>query len=226
MINIPFFQNEWLDIKFTDLTVKTSSFKLPDSDFYSRLFVEFDKKYSSVKDLPTSWVEEKQIISDYFIKQKKGKNILSYGSGLGVVEIKINNEGGNITCSDFTKFISRFIKENNLNFVDVNEIKKKYDIIFFSYVLYSLNKKELKELIKRLKINLNSEGEFIVIFHEKKKVQMRDILRILYLIIFKKHQFWGYERDSEFYRRIFFSEGFKQKSIELLSNHTILTFGS
>ena len=61
---------------------------------------------------------------------------------------------------------------------------EKYDVIYFSYVLYSMKKSEIIDTLKSLKNHLNYNGEIIVFFNERKKVDLRSILRIIKIILF------------------------------------------
>ena len=90
--------------------------------------------------------------------------------------------------------------------------------------------KELEILLSNevisLKDNLNNKGEIIIFFTERSKINLKDILRIIKIILFGKgeFQFWGYERNSKFYVSIFKNAGYELHEALDINNHRCLIF--
>ena len=223
-INFPFYQNQWFGINFKNLNTKKHLFKSADKNFYTNFYKEFKKKFKCINSLPSSYKEEKNLLADFLLENYFDKTILSYGSGLGIIEQQLFESKVDITCYDSAKNANFLVK-------DFLEYKKtlpqvKYDVIYFSYVLYSMNKSEINNLLFSLKNILQINGELVIFFSERKKVDLKSILRIIKIILFGKgeFQFWGYERNSNFYISSFKNCGYILEKEFGISKHKCLIF--
>lgn len=223
-IQLPFYQKEWFGIKFSDLNVKLSLVSIPTKIFYDSFYNFFISKYSSFDALPIDYLNEKAQISKYIIKYYSDKKILSYGSGLGVVEKVCLENKVNISAYDSSKETNDFIP--GLNYINDLQTSLKYDIIYFSYVLYSMKSNEISKLLQQIKNKLKKDGELIIIFSERESITVRSILRILYIFLFKRlnYQFWGFERNRFFYIELFQKHNFNKIRFDKIHNHSILCF--
>lgn len=222
-INIPFYQNQWFGIKFLSLNTNKYLFKRANKNFYTNFYKEFKKKYKNINSLPSSYKKGKKQLADFLYENYCDKTILSYGSGIGVIELQLVKSSINITCHD-SATNANFLVKDFLDYKDT--LTEKYDVIYFSYVLYSMKKSEIIDTLKSLKNHLNYNGEIIVFFNERKKVDLRSILRIIKIILFGKgeFQFWGYERNSNFYVSLFKNSGFILNKEFCIANHRCLIY--
>lgn len=223
-INFPFFQNQWFGINFTNLNTKKHLFKRADKNFYTNFYKEFKKKYKDINSLPSSYKEEKSLLADFLCENYFDKTILSYGSGLGIIEHQLVESKVVITCYDSAKNANFLVKD----FLEYKEIlpQIKYDVIYFSYVLYSMNKLEINDLLFSLKDKLQINGELVIFFSERKNIDLKSILRNIKIILFGRgeFQFWGYERNTNFYVPIFKNFGYILDKEFDISNHKCLIF--
>ena len=223
-INFPFFQNQWFGINFKNLNTKKHLFKSANNNFYNNFYKEFKKIYKNINSLPSSYKQNKNQLADFLCENYFDKTILSYGSGLGVIELQLVESSVDITCYDSAKNANFLVKD----FLEYKETlpKIKYDAIYFSYVLYSMNKSEINNLLYSLKNKLQINGELVIFFSERKKVDLRSILRLIKIIFFGKgeFQFWGYERNSKFYISIFKNCGYYLNQGLNINNHRCLIF--
>lgn len=224
-INFPFFQKEWLGIQFSSLESNLSLVKLPSKEFYDEVYENLIFKYGSINKFPKKWIQEKKSITDYLIKNYSGKKFLSYGSGLGAVEIELKRRKQVVSAYDFsTKNI--FLKKNNIKMIDFSNSELKFEIIYLSYLLYCFNEQDCYKLIRKLKSRLTPGGKILIFFNEKNSISLKDLLRIPYILIFNwhKYQFWGYQRNSFFYKEIFSKEHLILERKDKFNIHTVLVF--
>jgi len=223
-INFPFYQNQWFGIKFSELNVKLSLIKLPTKIFYDSFYNLFKTTYSSLDSLPLNYLNEKAQISNYLMKYYSDKKILSYGSGLGVIEKLLLENKVKINAYDSSKETKNIIK--GLNYLDDFPSSEKYEVIYLSYVLYSMKTRDILELLGEIKKQIEKSGELIIIFNERKSITIRSILRIVFIFLFSRlnYQFWGFERNRYFYIELLKKNNFEIIKFNKLHNHSILCF--
>mgnify|MGYP001187204615 FL=1 len=223
-INFPLYQNQWFGINFKTLKTKKLLFKKADKNFYTNFYIEFKKNFKNINSLPSNYKNEKNKLADFIYQNYFDKTILSYGSGLGIIELNLVESSVDITCYESAKN-ANFLVQDSLIYKEILP-QIKYDVIYFSYVLYSMTKSEIYKLINSLKDNLNNKGEIIIFFTERSKINLKDILKIIKIILFGKgeFQFWGYERNSKFYVSIFENAGYELHEALDINNHRCLIF--
>ena len=250
MIKEFFTQKEWLGINFSELPVELYSDKLPSAEFYSLLYRELDKKYIDLSHFPVEWLNIKFNTAhalSQFIPQEG--NVLSYGCGLGIIEKYLieNFEVDKIEGFDFA-FSSQvgYKNEKFQRIFSEEEISlKKYEVIYLSQVIYSLDDSEAISLLSFLSKRLNHNGKLIIsntsiLSYENgnvlsqrfsRKILGNKLTNICKRMLFGNNnksgsQGWGYMRDNElteliaksacFAELIFFSSA--QQSFLICSN--------
>ena len=234
MIKEFFTQNEWLGINFSELPVELYSDKLPSAEFYSLFYRELDKKYIDLSQFPIEWLKIKLNTAhalSQFIPQEG--SVLSYGCGLGIIEkYLIENFGVNkIEGIDFA--FSPQVGYKNEKFQRIfseEEISlKKYEVIYLSQVIYSLDDSEAISLLSFLSKSLKHNGKLIISytsilsFENGSVLSQRFIIKLLgnKLTNICKRMFfgnskksgsqgWGYMRDNELTELIAKRAGFAE----------------
>ena len=232
MIERFFTQSEWFGINFLETKVDLNPNEVASPDFYSHFYRLLDERYSSVSELPKDWLEGKRetakAVSQLIQKDSK---VLSYGSGLGVVEkflienFKFKQIFGydfakkskiNYSSSDFTQVILFEELENGT-----------FDFVYLSQVLYALDKYAAIDLLRQLNNLLKSGGILILVntsildsengvfkleaLRKRINSKIRRELKWSYKREIQhktSEQGWGYNRDNEFYEFLISEAGF------------------
>ena len=232
MIERFFTQSEWLGINFLETKVDLNPNEVASPDFYSQFYRLLDERYSSVSELPKDWLEGKQDTAKALSQLiKKDSKILSYGSGLGVVEKYLieNFQFKQIFGYDFAKQSN--INYSSSNFTQVNLFEElengSFDYVFLCQVLYAFDKYAAIQLLRQLN-NLLKSGGTLILFNSsisdlengvsklyalKKRVtsKIRMELKWSYKSEIQhkaSEQGWGYNRDNEFYEFLISEAGF------------------
>ena len=221
--------SSWLGIHFIELGIKLSFFKRASSIFYSKFYNELYKRYNNLDELPADYKNVKINTAKEISKLiNKHDEILAYGCGIGFIEIELANnvEYKNLEAFDFNKKTPKWlIKNNKIQYVHRINKDKKYDLIYFTQVFYSMSDKEIELLISSFKSILSVTGKILTIDTSMKyyenganyarsfvlKSKLKSIVYPLYLLIVKrkKNQFWGWSRDNKEIIDIFEKSGYK-----------------
>jgi len=165
---IPFWADEWFDIKFQDLAVPLSSKNLATSDFYNAFYNRLFSKYRGFETLPAEWRQSKKDTA-YALGDEMHKNaiVLSYGCGIGYIEKILAEKRPDIslTAHDFADTAKLWIGREitNLKYVDRLDTNNKFDVIYLCQVLYALSQQDAVRLLKILSNNLKKEGKIILV---------------------------------------------------------------
>ncbi len=216
---------EWHNINFNEFW-KLDSNNIAGAEFYSEFYSRFFMKYNDWNVLDKKWIDQKTCISNFItnnICNKVGNSqslkILSVGSGIGIIEKKIFENGiKNIYAQELSdkplKWIKQILPEKNIligNITDRLNQYESFDIIYLCAVDYALNDKELLELLQDIKKFLREKGILIIISATYlrqtffiTKYYIKIILRIILdkLNIKPLGQFWGYARTQKNYNQL------------------------
>ena len=158
---------------FARINEKLSYNNLKKKNWKNQLKISFksDKYYTSKKAFLKNYYDIEYISYVNYIKKNihKKKKILSIGSGRGVAEIKLIEEGYNITLSDISYPSGlRVLKKTfrNIKYIKFDmfrdQLKKKYDCIVCFNLIYAFDKKKLNKFFKRTKGILKKNGVLII----------------------------------------------------------------
>ena len=231
---IPFYQLEWHGIELK--TIGRSSSKIPDKVFYERFYKEFFYKHSSFNTLDDEWLHHKQKIADYLSDLVEGKiKILSIGSGLGTVELKMTekNRDLKIVAIEPSKSASRWLK-NNVNiltldgyFPDCLESAVCFDFVFANNIDYVFDKVSYEKFLESI-IDYGVT-DFLIISTAvyNFKSSLKYLCKFIYCWIkaFNSksgYQLWGYLRSKSDHRKALKKVGFVNVSIVDLDKETIV----
>lgn len=219
------YSNSWLNIKFNSFH-EVSNKKLPDKNFYDEFYKTAFKKYESIENFPSEWLEEKKIDSvdlNKIIKKNKFKNILSLAAGLGVVEINLSkiNPELNIFCNDISDNValnfndSSRVKHINLN----NFFNFDFDIIYINGLDYALNDEEYLSFLKHL-FKLKSKLIMISCIVFPENLSFKNKLGH-FLKGFIGWQFWGILRTKKQHLNFF-----KESNLKVLEEGKTSSIGA
>lgn len=215
------FQTHWHDIYFKDLGIPLSVELLPTVEFYNKYYLEFFKKNKNFSDMSAEWRNNKNATANFLAAEiKNNSKVLSYGCGLGYIEIKLSSLRPDlfIEAYDYSSSSSKWLKQhraNNLFFIDYYS-RNFYDSIILVQVLYSIPHKDAVELLKSLFMRLSTNAELIIIntsscrdenslnFKFRNIFFLQNLIKLKNLImklIFSKSnsQFWGWNRNNAAY---------------------------
>ena len=118
-----FYQIEWQNIRFEILKSELDETNLPTNDFYNEFYYIFFNNYKYYFDLPETWLNAKKNTATSIYKNLNGgKEILSFGCGIGFIETIIAEQGDDLSIDafDFSEISSKWIKNstkvNSINF--------------------------------------------------------------------------------------------------------------
>ncbi len=209
------YSNSWLNIKFSSFC-QVSNKKLPNKKFYDEFYKTAFKKYKSIDNFPSYWLEEKKIDSidlNEIIKKNKFKNVLSLASGLGVVENNLSklNPELNIYCNDLSDFVSwNFNNSSRVKHINLDDyFDFDFDIIYVNGLDYALNDHDYMFFLTQLS-RFKSKLIMIscVVFPENlsPKNKIGHFLKGLF-----GWQFWGKLRSEKLHLNFF-----KESNLEVL----------
>lgn len=211
------FQNSWQGISFAEFT-HTDANKLADSEFYSKFYAAFFKKYSTPDQLEKEWLGEKRKISQLVMSRLSSKDarILSIGCGLGVVEADLIKEGfKNLEVTETTqaplRWISQWLLPEKIHvgfFPGCLRPEDKYDYVLLSAIDYCFDEAEWVAFLKDVKKRLLPGGKYLIVsvsfrpplslmaavtsYLREAKSWFLDALKVR-----SRGQFWGYIRSYE-----------------------------
>ena len=217
-----FYQSEWHGIYFDEFS-EPSKTKLPDSKFYDNFYEHFFKKFSNYDDLDKSWVDYKIDIATYINSLIHNKsNILSIGSGIGIVEDFLSKTTKDIKVHAIepSTNASRWLKKNNSisvyngYFPDCLDKNLKFDLVYANNIDYIFNDNEYAAFLKSV-VDYGIK-DFLIITSAKynMKIAIKSFLKNFteYRQLSKK-QLWGYLRTVKDQKRILNKTGFKNIKI-------------
>jgi len=227
-----FYQNEWLGLKFSDLS-KTSLFRKANIKFYDNFYQVFFNKYSSYDDLPKQYIESKKQVAFHLLPYLRNKSrILSIGCGIGLVEKKLLDllKQENFKNKKFDqKIIALEPSENSMRWMDLDSIEAvngffpddleervEFDFAYAILLDYSLDDFEYLSLLKNIiKYGITDVYFSVSVGHPLGFYQkFKEIVLIFLSIIKLKNcgQFWGYLRTLDEHLFLFKKAGFSNIS--------------
>ena len=229
-----FYQAEWHNIYFKDFGVSSS--ELPTKNFYDQFYEIFFNKYASFKDLDESWVNYKLQIADHINKVVKNKtNILSIGSGIGIVEDELTNLNSKyrIKSIEPSENASKWVKNNpHISIIDgyFPECLEKglnFDLVYANNIDYVFDRDEYRSFLKSI-IDYGV-SDFLVVSSALYNLKVgfslffKEVLGSLGLIDrLTDGQFWGYLRSESEHKEALTEAGFNKVTITKLGKDTIL----
>lgn len=231
---IKMYQKEWHGIEFESFATCDIN-NIPDQAFYDSFYNEFFDKFSCFDDLDPAWVDYKIAIAKKLIGEiGNKKNILSIGSGIGIVEGYIAKKmpNTNLVATEPSVNVSRWISNvSNIDLIDgyFPEALSKdlmFDLAFANGIDYVFNNNEYEDFLKSIIEYGIKEFVMVSVSYYRPGVKSyikqnaKKILNILGLYSFG--QFWGYMRTIEEQKKLLFKAGFSKVELTFQSNDTII----
>ena len=232
-----FYQLEWHGIFFKD--IETLSTALPSKSFYTKFYEKLFEKYNSFDELDKTWLEYKNEVALRINTYLENKiNVLSIGSGIGVVEntLTLLNPNLHITAIEPSENASKWVKDNpnisviNGYFPTSLERKLNFDFVYANNIDYVFNEHEYDEFLKSV-VHFGV-SEFLIITTANYdtwvslKLFVRGILGFFGFINKPDHgQFWGYLRSKQEHTKALHRAGFIDVQITKLGTDTIFIKG-
>lgn len=147
---------------------------LPDKEFYDLWSEHFASRFSHY------W-EERRIVP-HFADEFSGKDVMSFGSGLGLNEIQFARAGANLTCADIVKSNLDVIKRvaHLEGLADVQTIVMEdssrqdfggpYDVIYANGSLMTMPAEQQKMVLSNFSKALKPDGKIILMLYTWKFV--------------------------------------------------------
>jgi len=229
-----FYQVEWLDIDFKEF--ETLSSELPTKSFYDKFYARFFEKYHSFDDLDKSWVAYKTQIAERINAIVKSKtNILSIGSGTGIVENILTNLNSNLRIMSIEPSgnASRWVRANpnisiiNGYFPECLDKGLNFEFAYANNIDYVFDDDEYKAFLKSVIDYGVSEFLIITSANYNLKVALslfiKEILGALGIIEkLADGQFWGYLRSKSEHKKVLTQVGFTEIQFTKLGKDTVL----
>lgn len=147
----------------------------------------------------------------------KGANILDVGCGSGYKSKYMFDKGFNVEGIDFSEEMIKFSKEkyNEINFevldvYDLDKLNKKFDGIFSQSVLMHLPKKDIINILEKIKSKINENGLIYLTMPEIKENGIEEEIR-------KENDYgYEYERFFSYYSRDELINYFKELGLKIV----------
>ena len=141
-----FWQNEWHGIKFSELNVKTSMFRVASSQFYDEFYKEFFKRHQNYQDIGAHHREIKSATAKEILGYiQAGSRVLSYGFGLGFVENSMLaiKDDYSLECFEVSPTLSTWFATLHPNTPLHFDMEKfgTYDLIYLLQITYAMPKR-------------------------------------------------------------------------------------
>tara|TARA_B100001093_G_scaffold505962_1_gene564134 strand:- start:1127 stop:1840 length:714 start_codon:yes stop_codon:yes gene_type:complete len=231
------YQFEWHGISLDEIEAFSKS--LPSESFYNKFYDKLFEKYNSFEELDEHWLEYKNEVTVCLNSHLKKKiNVLSIGSGIGIVENTLTKLNPNlrITAIEPCENASRWIKDNpNIAVIDgyfPECLKRKFnfDFVYANNIDYVFNEHEYRDFLKSL-VDYGV-SEFLVISSANYdtwaslKIFVKEILGAMGIINKPDNgQFWGYLRSKIEHIEAMQRAGFNDIKITKLGTDTIFIKG-
>ena len=229
-----FYQLEWHDVYFKDIGI--SSTDLPSKRFYNKFYEKFFEKYNDFGDLDQVWVEYKIEIAERINALVKNKtNILSIGSGIGIVENALTklNPNVRIVAIEPSENASKWVRGNsNISVVDgyfpeCMDRELSFDFVYANNIDYVFDGGEYDRFLKSVVdygvkdfLIITSANYNIWIFL---KLFVKEILGAFGVIDkLANGQLWGYLRSKGEHIEALRKAGFINIQFTTLGTDTIL----
>lgn len=231
------YQFEWHGISLND--IEAFSTVLPSKSFYTKFYEKLFEKYNGFDELDEDWLEYKNEVANCLNTHLKNKiNVLSIGSGIGVVENTLTKLNPNlrITAIEPSENASRWVKDNpNISVVDgyfpkCLERERSFDFVYANNIDYVFNEHEYADFLKSV-IDYGV-SEFLIITTANYntwvslKLFIKGILGAMGVINKPDNgQFWGYLRSKMEHIEALQRAGFIDVKITKLGTDTIFIKG-
>lgn len=232
-----FYQLEWLGIYFKDVEAFTTL--LPSKSFYTKFYEKLFEKYNGFDELDEAWLVYKNNVAKRINSQLKNKtNVLSIGSGIGVVENTLTKLNPNlrITAIEPSENASKWVKDNpKISIVDgyfpkCIERVRNFDFVYANNIDYVFNEHEYDDFLKSV-VDYGI-SEFLIISTANYntwvslKIFIKEILGFMGIINKPDNgQFWGYLRSKQEHKEALYRAGFTDVQITKLGTDTIFIKG-
>ena len=157
---IKIFQRSWLDIKFDQFSVLNHK-EIANNDFYQKFYEIFYKKYANWDNLPATYIQEKQYVSNKLVEmisKKTAKHVLSIGCGNGLIERELIQRLPDIQltaheCIEANLIWLKSIAQITTCYGEIPAClpTKNYDFIYLSQVDYALSDAQYIHLLKQIR---------------------------------------------------------------------------
>lgn len=231
------YQFEWHGISLNDIEAFSKS--LPSKSFYNKFYEKLFEKYNGFYELDEDWLKYKNEVANCLNSHLKNKiNVLSIGSGIGIVENTLTKLNPNlrITAIEPSENASRWVKDNP-NIAVVNGYFPKclkrefsFDFVYANNIDYVFNEQEYRDFLKSL-VDCGV-SEFLVISSANYntwvsiKLFVKEILGAMGIINKQDNgQFWGYLRSKIEHIEAMQRSGFNDVKITKLGTDTIFIKG-
>lgn len=229
-----FYQVEWHDIYFKEFGNLPS--EMPTKCFYDKFYKRFFAKYHSFDELDKSWVAYKMQIAEHINAILKSRtNILSIGSGIGIVETFLTNLNSNLRIMSIepSENVSKWVRDNpNISIVDgyfPDCIDKglNFEFAYANNIDYVFDDDEYRAFLKSVFDYRVSEFLIITSANYNLKVAfslfIKEILGALGIIEkLADGQFWGYLRSKSEHKKVLKQVGFTEIQFTKLGKDTLL----
>lgn len=174
MINVPFYQTEWLGIDLVHLAKKIGHDvrQVPSSEFYKAIYQLCDESNFC---LEPNWIQKKEQLSHWLGKvishyKDKKASMISIGCGFGIVETALIEEGFLIDLQECQPYSLKYLKNQTQKHPSVKVLFSKdlhsiatdsYDVVMCITSTYCLEKENLKEFLASVSRILKKDGIFI-----------------------------------------------------------------
>lgn len=232
------YQFEWHGISLKD--IEAFSTVLPSKSFYTKFYEKLFEKYNGFDELEEDWLEYKNEVANCLNTHLKNKiNVLSIGSGIGVVENTLTklNPDLRITAIEPSQNASRWVKDNpNISVVDgyfpkCLERECSFDFVYANNIDYVFNEHEYADFLKSVVDYGVSEFLIISTAHYNTwvslKLFLKGILGAMGVVNKPDNgQFWGYLRNKKEHIDAWQKAGFIDVKITKLGTDTIFIKGT
>lgn len=223
-----FYTKSWFGIDYSSFS-ELSVNHLPSDAFYEKFYTLFYEKYKDYKQLPLDYQKNKQNVAEHLgqiLAAKQGRNILSIGSGNGIIEEALRKKLADkkLIAIEPSQTASRWLRANpdikvyQGFFPEALPNQVKPDFAYCVALDYVFDDQGYECFLKQIiEHGITDFAMYHLSIYKKHDLvfQIKNSIKHLLakLSLYQLGQFWGYLRTLQEHDKVFKKAGFSSVSV-------------